>query len=474
MTQVPDEVRRAEAEIDTAIRALPVWQATRDELLRAILDLYRDSIEMVLMEVGRQRVMAEHFGQNKADVRPALQMEGQLHLGIYWALKWALAWCPTRGAAPPAPTSLLELVWVGAAYQALADGLWMHKQGWGRVVADLHAKTLVLHEGGDRTGRDAELAEYLHGFLAIHRHKSFTEDTDSLTRRWTAGDFRHLGAALRTACAEACQESVVFGVTEPPTELFKRPVVLEVPEQIAERYAALLADLALSQDAVAESGGLWRHNNWFDTPFLAIGGRYLCPSNILEAVFQDGVDEHMLRAAARVDPNQYPRVSQAREERMSSFCVGELEAQGWTCTAPLALHDPPADVDIYATRANDRLALELKSTLRPESPREVASRNDEIHHGLRRSEERLRQLPAGTIGAVVTDGYHGDYRTWADALKRRIPVLTTAELGAFAKQPNATADALASWAATEPAGSNPLPDRETTLMGWTLLARDTA
>ena len=78
----------------------------------------------------------------------------------------------------------------------------------------------------------------------------------------------------------------------------------------------------------------------------------------------------------------------------------------------------------------------------------------------------------GTLAAVVTDGYRGDFRTWADALIRQVAVVTTEELPIFAKDPKAYFDALRKWAATRPVGSDPLPDRDGVLMGWALLVRD--
>lgn len=367
MPSVPNDVRQAERLIDEAIRGMAIWTSDRDALVRALLDVYRDSIEMLFLETGRQKLLAGHLENSEANLSPVLQMESRLHLGMFWALKWALAWSPVGGTPPPQPPHLLELIWTGATYQVFVDALWMHKHGWGRIAADLCSNKITVFEGGDRTGRDRDLAEHLHGTLALQRHDSFTEDDDQLTSGWTAGEYRALGNSLLRACEEACSESVVVTITDPPTELFKRPVVLEVPSGLVDEHADLVADLALTPEKLSAPHSLWKYNNWFDTPLVQVDGRYLCPSNILQAVFEPGVDEHMLRVASFLDPLQYSRVSQARELRMTRYCVEHLEAIGWSCTAPHPLFNPPADVDLHAIRADREMILELKSTIRPES-----------------------------------------------------------------------------------------------------------
>ena len=89
-------------------------------------------------------------------------------------------------------------------------------------------------------------------------------------------------------------------------------------------------------------------------------------------------DDHMLRLAALADEAQYVRVSGAREERMIAVCREILEALEWTVTPRLRLRDPLGDVDVYAVRGRDRMAIQLKSTLRPQSGACSDRRDDAI------------------------------------------------------------------------------------------------
>lgn len=472
MAHVSPQVRDAEAAIDGAIRALPVWQSTRDATLKAVLDVYRDLLDVVFVEMGRQRILAEFLGPREATPLVPIVMEHRLHTGIFWILKWALAWCPDAGHAPPTPDDITSLVGTGSAYVHLVDALWMHKRDWGRVDVDLASRTLLISEGGDQTGGDRELAEYLHGFLALHRHHSFTDDSDKLTSRWTAGEYRAFGKALIDECSRLCTETVQFSGTDPPLDLFKRPVILPVPDALVAQHEFLVRDLALTHERLADPGACWRLSSWLDTPLVECGGAYWCASNAVQSVFREYHDDYMLRLAALVDAKHYSLVSQAREQRMRDFCVKALESKGWTCTAPLTLKNPQADIDVYAVRGSVTLLLELKSTLRPETPREVASRNDDIHLGIRKSEERRARFPEDTIAVVVTDGYRGEYRTWADALRRRVPLLTTDELDRLATDPTAYLNDLRVWSETRPIGDNPFPERESVLLDWRLVVRD--
>ncbi len=467
---VPPEVRTAEDEIDAAIHALPLWQASREALLATLLRVYRETAEALLLAAAYQAISSESSAET--DAQAILEMEGLYHRGFFWLFKWALAWCPEAGATPE-DEEFVDLLHMGSDYQALADALWMHKQGWGRVRADPSARLLTVFEGGDQTGRDQELSRYLHATIALHRHQSFTHDGDQLALEWTAGDYRALGRALIDECVAKGVETVSCSLTEPAKPLFIRPTVISVPPGLAAKHHALLTSMTMTAEKMA-GRGRWNLNNWFDTPFVIVGGRYLCPSNLIETIFHPGMDDHMLRVAAAADPVHYSKVSQLREGRMTTLCVNELSKAGWMCTAPYTLTNPQSDVDLHAVRGGQVLILELKSTLRPESPREVASRNEEIHLGLSKSQERRARFRAGTIAAVVTDGYRGDYRTWADALRRGVPVLTTGEVSALATDPAAFVQRLAQWSDSHPVGSDPLPERETTLMGWRIVLRDEA
>lgn len=461
------DVRKAESAIDADIRALKIWKSGCEATAKAILDTYRDIIEVIFL-----RLHADSLGLAQTNMQAALMMEHHLHTGVFWLLKWTFAWCPENGNPAPAGEEIEKLIHTGSSYQNFVDALWVNKTGRGRVEVNIPSQSIVIFEGGDQTGRDRDLASYINGFVALNQHNSFTEDGDKLTSSWTAGDYRALGKDLLDECTRVCGETVQFSGADPPIDLFKRPVVVRIPDSLVCKYEHLIQDLALSLSRLANIANCWRLMSWFDTPLIYIGGVYWCPSNILQTVFGDGQDDHMLRLAALVDAEQYTRVSQLREERMRVLSVKKLKARGWICTTSFKLKNPAADIDIHAVRDSTILILELKSTLRPETPREVASRNDDILLGLKKSEERRARFPVGAIAAVVTDGYRGDYLTWADALRRAVPVVTMDELDAFALNPWAYVEGLQRWAATRPVGANPLPERETKLLGWRIIVRD--
>jgi hypothetical protein len=49
---VAEVIRKVETEIDNAIRNLPIWRTPRDQLLRVLLDYYRDAIEVIFMVIS--------------------------------------------------------------------------------------------------------------------------------------------------------------------------------------------------------------------------------------------------------------------------------------------------------------------------------------------------------------------------------------------------------------------------------------
>jgi hypothetical protein len=120
-------------------------------------------------------------------------------------------------------------------------------------------------------------------------------------------------------------------------------------------------------------------------------------------------------------------------------------------------------------RGEARLVLQLKSTLRPESPWEVLTRNEDVIDGITHTSEVLKRLPAGTRGFVLTDGYRGDYQTWKEALTRDVMTGTLEDIEAVASEPSRAPEIL-----KERVGfrrhtqRTSIPDREQELFGWKL------
>jgi hypothetical protein len=132
--------------------------------------------------------------------------------------------------------------------------------------------------------------------------------------------------------------------------------------------------------------------------------------------------------------------------------------------------DPPQEVDVLAGRDAKTLILQLKSTLRPETPWEVYKRNEELIEGVKHT-KRLVDRGAANQGFVVTDGYRGDYACWAEALASGIPIATLYDLEVIASDPVAAAAEVKSRVGITASALEPpqgVPDREGDLMGWTL------
>jgi len=121
----------------------------------------------------------------------------------------------------------------------------------------------------------------------------------------------------------------------------------------------------------------------------------------------------MLRVAVLVDREQYEKVSGLREERMVAQSASALRAKGWIVQPHLHLSDPEREIDVYAAKGQQDLVIQLKSTLRPHSPWEVYKRNADVIDGVNHTAEVLPRFREGVLGFVITDGYEGDYQTWA-------------------------------------------------------------
>ena len=95
-------------------------------------------------------------------------------------------------------------------------------------------------------------------------------------------------------------------------------------------------------------------------------------------------DDYMLRLAAREDRDQYSLVSGLRENRMIDKCKVAFceQTDSWVVQSKVELENPEQEVDMIAERHDESLAIELKSTLRPETLWEVYKRNQDIKRGV--------------------------------------------------------------------------------------------
>jgi hypothetical protein len=158
---------------------------------------------------------------------------------------------------------------------------------------------------------------------------------------------------------------------------------------------------------------------------------------------------------------------------MIAFCRPILESKGWEVIPDLRLHDPDQQIDVFARRGECKLVIQLKSTLRPESPWEVLKRNEDVLNGVIHTSEVLKRFPTSTQGFVLTDGYRGDYQTWKVALDRGVMTGTLEDADAIATEPGSATEVLKQRAGFGRAVEvTSIPDREQDLFGWKLRLLD--
>jgi hypothetical protein len=229
-------------------------------------------------------------------------------------------------------------------------------------------------------------------------------------------------------------------------------------------------DLTLTV-AKAQSTLKWKIDSWHDCPLIQVGGRIFGVSAAILTLA--GSDDYMLRAAVLNDPGQYEKVSGLREERMIRICQKAFSEAGWTFTPHHHLANPKREIDGYATKGSDICIVQLKSTIKPQSPWEVYKRNTDVIEGITHTAGVVRRVGEAATGIVITDGYEGDYATWKESLATGIPVAGLKDLDWIAKNPRGAFKILAGRAGIEGDSTpEPLPERSASLCGWTLRILD--
>jgi hypothetical protein len=461
---VSEEVRAVEQQIDQKIEGLRHWQAPRSRLLRAVLEYYRDAIEAVYMGVA----WALETGQPTA-IQGALAVETHLHLGVLQSLKWAGTLSPESGgdmAALPNDEELCALAEQGHFYVNFVDALKMAKHGLNTIRLDKVSGALHVYEGGNVTGFDRTIIEHQHSTNPFHIHSVLTDDTDQLTSDWNCADFRRVARKI-VGAAEKVETETVVSTLHGNTDLFKRPVVFEAPEPEIQADLAVLDNLSFPSPKLTGTE-IWNWTGWMDRPLVEIDGKRYGVSSLVKTALGRASESAMLRLAARVDPTQYSRVNQLRHDRMIDRCLAVLKTSGWIARPRFCLRNPDAEIDVFAEKDNERILLELKSTLRPESPWEAYKRNQEIIKGIGQVHDFLKRLHRG-VGFVLTDGYRGDHDTWAAAIRAGISTGTLDDMDLISKFPKSAGDALKRFAGIGLSGpSGPIETREFVLAGRTI------
>ncbi len=461
-------MRGVEREIDERLKQFPLWRCARDKVVRATLDYYRDALEVVLIATA----YAISRGSQEEYYNLAQQLQ-RLQAGFFQVLKWTLLWCPERSDETFSHEMIHEAQDLGSKYETLVDALKAAKYDLVEIAVDEGARRVTVYEGGDVTGSDWCLVDYQRRTNLFHSHASLTEDADQLTNAWTAGGYRRTVTWLGDLASEGQSDTVMFTLPSGDhVPLFSRPTIISVPEPPDSEIAAVLEDLTLTPKRLTKSQ-IWRYVSWLDTPIVVVGTERQGSSDLLIALATIGGEDHMLRLAAAADKAQYEKVSGLREGRMIERCREPLEKEGWAVFPRYKLRNPDREIDVYGIREGVHLVLQLKSTLRPEAAGEVYNRNKDIIDGITQTRDTRTRIGSGAIGAVITDGYRGDYSTWSQAVEHQISIGTLEDIPDIARNPHQIFELLKArvgFAAVPPEGA-PF-ERSCELMGWTICIVD--
>ena len=464
---VPDEIRHMENEIDAEVASMPLWTHGRAAVLEGLVGTYRDGIELAFVKALKGEVL-----ENADDFQTAMVQEHQLRNGAFWAMKWATKFCPDVGRDDPIfPEELLEAILVGQTYDVLVDVLKYGEKDLMRLSVNRGSREIVCLEGENFTGFDAEIVEHQQAVGPTHVHTSLTADSDQLTSKWCAGDYRRVVRHLaELAHSQEGQIAVKRDIATTPDGgdiSVDQPTLMWMNRPSDPPDCNVFDSLTLPR--TMSRAFMWGARALIETPIANCAGRFCALSSDLKTIAC--VDDYMLRLAAREDEKQYSHVSGLREDRMINACVTAFAESkgGWRIDSSVVLTDPPQEADIVAARSGDTLVIELKSTLRPETVWEVYKRNQDIFEGLCQAESLVRR-GVGDRGLVITDGYRGNYMCWKEALRRDVAIGTLGELEDLARDPNRAIRAMMTRAGvpTGKHGGRRLPDRNVDIFGWTL------
>lgn len=463
---VPPEVRRVEDEIDRWFTAHPLLAFGRDAALRALMRHY-----LAIEAHARKMLFAGARARNRALWHGSRLAEDSGRRSVFWALKWVLRSAPDGERIEPPDALVQDFVGAAGVYEVFTDAVKSAERG-GSLAIRYRAedRVIVIYEGGERTGNDWGMVENQQVQSAVALHATLTADDDQLTESWNAGQYRAACRALGGLAKDAqIQDVRMRAWMGAPPQYFG--VLVQLPETVVSSHPHVIEAMTLRPEDF-EGGEFWNWRDWMDVPLLNIGGKRCCPSGILMALADHGGDVHMLRLAAKRDRKQYSRVSQLREKRMIAQCEAALRAARWSIEKERPAH---GDIDVLARRGEDLLALQLKSTLRPLAPTEVAARNAELRKGIQQVVAARASLARDMISVVLTDGYRGDYEIWAHARRENVPIATLFDLEEIAADPRKTKTIAAERAGLMDRASQARMDTRRYPMGnWTAEVRDEA
>lgn len=457
---IGDDVRRLEAEIEDWVATHRVLSCDRDVTLRSLLNYHCSELAEALGTIRAGR------NAGNLDVETAgYRREDTLRESVFWAIKLVLRHSSPGSRTPPRRSTLNDFVEQSGAYGLWFDCLKSAEKGRHSVHYRPSDKTIVVYEGGDKTGCDATMIAHRTIVSPHSARTNFTHDTDQLTTHWTALAYRKALSVIARIAQETHLATAKLRLQMGGCRVFAGAPV-QLPAAKVGCLGPVVRDMTLEPDDV-QGTGIWRWHDWFDTPLIRIDGELWGTTATLGTLASHAGEDHMLRLAAARDPDQYSRVTQLREPRMKFVCERVLEAHGWELES--ARSNNTGDVDVLARRRGKRIALQLKSVLRPQAPMEVWRRNDELLKGIRQLRAARHWLPADAFLFVITDGYRGDYEVWDHVLRGGVPVGTTEDLVDIASRPGKARVLLEERIGISPRRDGaPLPVRRYSLGSWTL------
>ena len=161
---------------------MPVWRVKRDVLLRRLMTICRDGLELM-------HLMAAHAAMFQVEdgLKTSIANEHLMAIGAYQALKWAMECAQDDGLDEVSDEELVNLVMKTARlYQVFVDALKLGAHGRTEFSVDRDGKTLTIYEGGNMSGYDAAIVQRDHVTVPFHRQSPLVDDSDQPTARLTA------------------------------------------------------------------------------------------------------------------------------------------------------------------------------------------------------------------------------------------------------------------------------------------------
>ncbi|MGR3177136.1 MAG: hypothetical protein ACUZ8E_03660 [Candidatus Anammoxibacter sp.] len=433
------KIREIENEIDLKIKNLDLWKNTKSILLQQIIEYYRDVLEVIVINELPLRTIGKPLEKLTEEKLTELCIfEDRSRAGVLWMLKWTNEFSSENGNYKRcSDKELIDLQILGTAYESFVDGLKCFNHDLNTISIDEVNKIITFYEGNQKGEFDSNIVEKQYLLNSLSRQTSLTEDEDKLTLNWTAGDYRKFLNGLSENAIKNENKIFVdkkFLKTIGKTNLSNpQPTIIWLERPDKAPYQKLFDDLTLP--SIINEKNKWKLVSFLDTPIIEVDGKYCALSGDLKALAL--CDDHMLRLAAYIDPEQYSKVSTLREQRMIDLCRKEFKSCGnpWEFDSNIILRDPKQEADILVADTKLTLTIQLKSTIRPGTPWESYKRNQDIICGIEHTRTLIERNFA-QLGMVLTDGYLGDYECWAKSLELDIPILTLSDLPQLAIDPN--------------------------------------